>query len=453
MKYDKLAFSPLFEKTIVRFISEFNSDLNPSRVCSALSKALNRNVSTQSPGLYNINLSRGKDGVYRVETAFMTYRDSRLTILNLFKWIERNGLTDKMHNFYVDIKFVDSERGPFKGTLFNSGVTIDKIDKLKMILDFDESKVYDAFPSRRYGFNSKSISRFEPNQKFIPREDSPVDPKFYSIPDTSDKGINFETLNQGFLRLQYIGGKDYVKKPQEVLDTISEFCVSAWNSVVNSGYSKENIASFEKVVSRQRKVRESYLDYLIFNKNFPNIKFTVDLIDNPKTLYSYYQSLRDRLFDLLINIEFKGELEINYDSTLGSLQLRGGVLRCNNVFNIEFIDCEIEYGNLTSCDFYECKLTDALITTSNVYHGTEANRCKLINSFANRTTILNTCEVEGDNAVLNGEMNGGIFRNGSIGVHAVVSKDTIVIEYRELKPGYFVAGDKVIIPTKKFNIT
>jgi hypothetical protein len=49
-------------------------------------------------------------------------------------------------------------------------------------------------------------------------------------------------------------------------------------------------------------------------------------------------------------------------------------------------------------------------------------------------------------------MNGGIFRNGSIGVHAKVSKDTIVIEYRELKPGYFVAGDKVIIPTKKFNI-
>jgi hypothetical protein len=27
----------------------------------------------------------------------------------------------------------------------------------------------------------------------------------------------------------------------------------------------------------------------------------------------------------------------------------------------------------------------------------------------------------------------------------------VVIEYKRLKPGYFVAGDKVIIPTKKYD--
>lgn len=452
MKYDKLAFSPLFEKTLVRFISEFNSDLSPSRVISDLSKELKRNVSNQPPGSYNINISRGKDGVYRIETAFMSYRDSRLTILSLFKWIERNGTTEKIHNMFVDIKFIDSEKGPFKGTLFNSGVTIDKIDKLKMILDFDESKIYDTFPSRRYGFNSKSITRFEPNQKFIPKEDSPVDPKFYSMPNTTDCGINFETLNQGFLRLQYIGGKDYIKKPQEILDIISEFAVSAWNSVVNSGYSKENLASFEKIVGRQAKVRESYLDYQLFVKNYPGIKFTVDLIDNPKTLYSYYQNLRDRIYDLLINIEFKGEFELNYDTALAAIQLKDAKLKCNVISNTEFINCEIEYGNLTNCDLYSCEVKDAILKGCNLFLETTADRCKLIDSFVNRTGELNNSEFEGHNGVLNGDMNGGIFRSGSIGVHAKVSKDTLVIEYRDLKPGYFVAGDKVIIPTKKFNI-
>ena len=452
MKYDKLAFSPLFEKTLVRFISEFNSDLSPSRVISDLSKELKRNVSNQPPGSYNINISRGKDGVYRIETAFMSYRDSRLTILSLFKWIERNGTTEKIHNMFVDIKFIDSEKGPFKGTLFNSGVTIDKIDKLKMILDFNESKVYDTFPSRRYGFNSKSITRFEPNQKFIPKEDSPVDPKFYSMPNTTDCGINFETLNQGFLRLQYIGGKDYIKKPQEILDIISEFAVSAWNSVVNSGYSKENLASFEKIVGRQAKVRESYLDYQLFVKNYPGIKFTVDLIDNPKTLYSYYQNLRDRIYDLLINIEFKGEFELNYDTALAAIQLKDAKLKCNVISNTEFINCEIEYGNLTNCDLYSCEVKDAILKGCNLFLETTADRCKLIDSFVNRTGELNNSEFEGHNGVLNGDMNGGIFRSGSIGVHAKVSKDTLVIEYRDLKPGYFVDGDKVIIPTKKFNI-
>lgn len=451
MKYDKLEFSPLFEKTLVRFISEFNSEMSPSRVLSELTKVLKKKVSKDAPNSYNLNISRGEDGVYRLETPFMMYRDLRLLSLSLFKWIERNGETDKRNNFFVDIKFLDSESGPFKGTLFYRGVTVEKIDKLKMILDFDESKVYDAFPSRRYGFISKSVSRFEPNQKFIPKEDSPVDPKFYGIPDTSDCGINFETLNHGFLRLQYIGGKEYEKKPQEILDIIAEFCVSAWNCTYHSGYSKENITSFERIVSRHQKVRESYIDYLVFERNYPNIKLTVDLLDTPKTLYALYPQIRDRIYDILINLEYKGELEINYDTSLSTLQLRGGKLKCGSLSNMDLISCEIEYGTFTNCDLYDCTIKDSILKTCNLFMDTITERSKLINSFANRTTILNNSEFEGDNGVVNGVMNGGIFRNGSIGMHAEVSKDTIVIEYKKLKVGYLVAGDKIIIPTKKYN--
>jgi uncharacterized protein YjbI with pentapeptide repeats len=425
--------------------------MKPSRVLSELSKELKKKVSNQPAGSYNINITRGSDGVFRIETAFMLYRDSRLLILSLFKWLERNGSTEKNHNMYVDIKFLDAEEGPFKGTLFNRGTSIEKIDKLKMILDFDESKVYDAFPSRRYGFNSRSVSRFEPNQKFIPKEDSPVDPKFYSIPDTTNCGINFETLNQGFLRLQYIGGKDYIKRPQEVLEILSEFSVSAWNCTINPGYSKDNITSFEKIVFRHNKIRESYLDYAIFKKNFPSIKLTVDLIENPKTVYTFYQSIRDRIYELLTNIEFKEELEMNYDTTLGVLQLRGGKLRGNVLRGIDFVNCEIEFGTFESCDFYNCEIKDATIMRSNLFLDSIIHRSRLIDSVCNRTIELHGCEFDGANGVLNGKMEGGIFRGGGIGVHAEVSKDTIVIEYRKLKPGYMVAGDQVLIPLKKYD--
>jgi hypothetical protein len=47
-------------------------------------------------------------------------------------------------------------------------------------------------------------------------------------------------------------------------------------------------------------------------------------------------------------------------------------------------------------------------------------------------------------------MNGGVFYKGKLGIYAEISKDTKVIEYERLKPGYFVAGDTVIIPTKKY---
>lgn len=451
MKYDKLAFSPLFEKTLVRFISEFNSEMSPSGVMKELSKELKRKVSTAPAGSYNVNISRKDDGTYCVETAFGTYRDSRLLILSLFKWIERNGETDKRSNFYLDIKFIDSEAGPFKGTLFFSGLTIEKIDKLKMILAFDESKVYDTFPSRRYGFNSKSVSRFEANQRFIPKESSPSDPNLYSIPNTEDCGINFEMLNHGFLRLQYIGGQDYVKKPQEILDIISEFCVTAWDCTVNPGYSRENITSFEKIVNRNKKIRESYLDYSVFKKNYPNIKLTIDLLDNEKTIEIFYEKIRDRIYDLLNNIEYKEDLELNYDTTLSTLQLRGGKVKASNISGIDFVKVEIEFGNFTLCDFYDCSIKDSRLINCNLFLDSIADRCKLIDSVANRTTSLNNCEFEGTNGVLNGEMKSGIFRNGGIGMHADISKDCVVIEYKRLKPGYFVAGDKVIIPTKKYD--
>lgn len=449
MKFDKLQFSPLFEKTLVRFISEFDSEMKPSSVLSELSKELKRKVSNQPPGPYNIHISRDEIGTYRIETAFSLYRDARLTILSLFKWIERNGSTEKNHNMFIDIKLIDSEQGPFKGTLFNRGITIDKIDKLKMILDFDESKVYNAFPSRRYGFISKSVARFEPTQKFIPKEDSPVDPKFYNIPDTSECGINFETLNQGFLRLQYIGGKDYEKKPTEVLDILSEFCVSAWNCTVNSGYSKENITSFEKLVMKQAKIRESYLDFALFQKNFPNIKLTVDLMDNPKTLYTYYQNLRDRLYDLMINMQIKGEAEINYDTTLSTLQIRDAKIRATSVKNIDIVGCEVEFGTFENCDFYNCEIKDVTLSKCNLFLDTVIHRSRLTDSVCNRTVELNDCEFGGANGAMSGKMNGGVFRNGGIGIHADISKETVVIEYRSLNPGYMVAGDKVLIPTKK----
>jgi hypothetical protein len=452
LKFDSLSYSPLFEKTLVRVISEFNSDMAPSNVLRELSKTLKRKVSTETAGSYNVNLSRGDDGVYRIETAFLTYRDSRLLCINLLSWIERNGFTEKNDNLFVDIKFLDSEKGPFKGTLFFKGISIQKIDKLKFILEFDEEKVYKAFPSRRYGFNTKSISNFEINQKFIPKEDNVVDPKFYSVPDTKECGINFELLAEGFLRMQYIGGKEYEKKPQEILDLISEFCVISWEATFRPQYTKENILQFEKIVLKQNKIRESYLDYALFKQKFDKILFTVDLVEDPKTLEYYYSILRDRIYDFLISTKIKGnELEMNYDTSLSVIQIRDGEIKSNGTIkNIEFVNCKIQFGNYSGCTFYDCDISDARLIECNIYLESIISRCLFINSMANRTIELNNTDIDGPNSVINGKVVAGIIRRAKLGVHAEISKETIVIEYERLRPGYFVAGDTVIIPTKKY---
>lgn len=452
MKPNNLSYSPLYENTLVRVISEFTTEMTPSSVLKELTKVLKRKVSKDAPGAYNISISQDAAGYYRLETGFLTYRDARLITISLFSWVEKFGMADKNHNFFYDIKFVDAEAGPFKGTLFFKGISIQKIDKLKFILEFDEEKVYKVFPSRRYGFNTKSILRFDINQRFIPREASIVDPKFYSVPNTIESGVNFELLSQGFLRLQYIGGQDYVKKPQEVLDILNDFCLCAWEAASNPKFTKDNIAKFEKIVQKQNKVREAYIDYSVFKKNYPDITFTVDLNEDHRTLDYYYSIIKDRIFDLLSSSKFSGnEFFLNYDSNISALQVKEAKINCQgNISNVEFVNCEIKFGNFKLCDFYDCKVEDARVTQSNFYLDSDIIRCLFIDSFANRTTILDNTEVLGVNSVVNGKVEKGIIRSGKIGEHAEISKGTIVLQYSNLKSGYFVVGDKIIIPSKKF---
>jgi hypothetical protein len=452
MNFDSLSLSPLFEKSLVRIIAEFESSKAFNSVASDLSKDLKRRVSKDLPGDYNVQLIKRDGGKFELKTSFLLYRDSRLLIISLLKWIERNGSTDKNHNFLIDLKFTDAIKGPFKGTLFNTATKIENIDKLKFILEFDESKVYDIFPSRRNWYTCQSIQRFDPIQKFAPKPNQEIDPRSYNIEAGSSCGVNFETLNEGFLRMQYIGGTKYYEKAKEILEILNEFCVTSWNCTVNKGFSKENISKFEKLIQRTHHIRESYLDYALFKRNFPKINFTVDLLDNKKLLETYYNTLRDRIYDLLINIEFDKGFDLNYDTTFCIFQIKDAELKIQKVNKIDFVNSKITFGILEKCDFYDCEIMDAVLSECNLFKYTKADRCRLFNSVCNRTSELNQTSVEGTNGVMNGKMKGGTFFNGKIGLFGDMSSETKIIEYQKIKSGYFVAGDQIIIPSKKYNI-
>lgn len=450
MNFDSLTLSPLFEKSLLKITAEFGSTKTPGSVASDLSKELKRRVSKDAPGGYNIQLTQSESGTYRLTTTFLLFRDMKLLVISLFKWIERNGLTDKAHNFIVDLKFSDAVEGPFKGTLFNTATKIENLDKLKFILEFDEAKVYDIFPSRRNWYDCQSIQRFDPVQKFMPKKDQFVDPKMYSVESGSNRGINFETLMDGYLRMQYIGGSKYHEKAKDVIDILNEFCVVSWNCTVNKGFSSENITKFEKLIQKTNQIRESYLDYALFKKNFPKVNFTVDLLNNDKVLETYYNILRDRLYEFFINVEFEKEFDLNYDTAMCTIQIRDAELKIQKAQKIDFVNCKLDFGILEKCDFYDTEITDAVLSECNLFRHTKASRCRLINSVSNRTSEIIQSDFQGTNGVLNGKMEGGTFYDGKIGLFGDVSGTTKVIEYQKIKSGYFVVGDQIIIPSKKF---
>ena len=451
MNYNSHTLSTLFDKSLIRISADFGSRKDPRSVCSDLTKELKTKVSSNDPGAYNFQLTRGDDGVYSFITPFMLYRDSRLVIISLFKWIERSGVTNRNNNLFIDLKFIDTISGPFKGSLFNTSTKIDNIDKLRFILEFDEEAVYNRFPSRKSGIYSNTILNLEPRQKFIPKENSNIDPSLYVMPNTSNSGINFERLNHGFLRMQYLGGEGYQKKIEEVLEIINQFCVTSWDCVINKNFTRNNILKFEKVIEKKKKVRESYLDYELFKANFPKINLSIDLVYVDKTIAAYYPTLRDKLYDILNNMTFKGGIDINYDTTLAKFQMKeGDITNTKSLDNIEFVMCKCKNGTYTNCDFYDTIIDEATLEVCNLYLHSKADKCNINNSFINRTAEIINCDFGGMNGVLNGKMEGGIFRTGKIGNHSKISNNTDVIEYQQLKAGFLVSGDKVIVPTKKY---
>jgi len=433
MNTNLLFLSPSYESSYIRIISQFDSSLSLARISRELSKLSKVKVSANSPSLYNAQITKKESGVYVIETPFFLYRDSRLFVISLIKWIERNGSTKNNHNLFVDLK-VDN--------LF--------VDKIKFILYFDEPITYKRFPNNRSGLTSKSIRKFIPVQKFIPNT-ALHNPINYNIPDTSNSGINFENLEDGYIRLQYIGGLDYDKKIKEILSTITEFVDSFENSINNDEFNQEKLDLFKKLIKKTEKPRESYANYETWKSNYANVILTIDLINNTNLIKAYYPNLRDRLFDIFSNIEYKGNsLEINYDSSLSIFQIRDAKINSAKLNNIEFVDCEINNGQFLRCDFYECNINKSSLDQCNLYNDSKIEYSLLINSFANRTNELINTDVDGVNSVVNCKMTGGIFKIGKLGKFAELSKDTVVIRYGKLKTGFIVAGDKVIVPTKKY---
>jgi len=450
MDYNSLNFTPLFEKSLVRVTAEFHSDKSNSAALETLSKDLKRKVTPSDPSSMSFQLKRDESGKFTFSTGFLLYRDARLTLIDLFKWMERNSKTERTDNLYLDLKFIDVISGPFKGTLFNTSTKIDSIDKIKFALGFDEDAVYKVFPSRKNGFNSQTIRNFTPQQKFLIKTKY-IDPTSYDIPNTLNSGVNFETLNDGYVRLQYVGGTKYEEKSNEILTILNQFTITAWDSVINKTYTKDNLDKFVSMLSRTKGAREAYLDYDLFVKNFPKVKFTVDLLGDKKILESYYGILKDRVYEIFSNITIEGDCDLNYDTLLCTFQIRSAKFRANKLIKIDFIDCEIASGSFELCDFYDCRLIDSSLNYCNLFLHSIVDRSNITDSFANRTVQLKNCEIDGTNTVINCDVSGGLIKKCKVGEHASIAKDVVVIEYSPIKSGYFVAGDRVIIPTKKFN--
>jgi hypothetical protein len=196
------------------------------------------------------------------------------------------------------------------------------------------------------------------------------------------------------------------------------------------------------MMGKQEKIYKSFIKYGEFKQHFPDVEVSIDMIKDDQTLSAVWGNLRTKLFDLIITGGLtKGKF--NYDTDLGRFQLRDTKLTNVKVYDIEFIDCELQ-GVIGRSWFYSCDIKNSRLDSCYAMKENTFDFCKIADTPLHITNICNDCFIENKRHVINCEVNSGVIRNGEIGKLAKISKETMIVELIEPSesPGSFKEEDK-----------
>lgn len=365
------------------------------------------------------DMSGGK-GLIELVTGPIPYRNARIMVIKMLKWISENGYTSDKASIHINLSF-DKK-------YLEDPSLISKINVLKFILDFDEQQVYRLFPNREKSAYAKSIKWVMPKWDAYHFDPSQIASNNFKFADTKYYGINFSKKEKNYLEFRYLGGANYEEKAEQILYLTERFLQQMWNAANDSRFTPENKIELQKILNKNRPVMEMLKDYSKLSEHWPKIKILVDLQDTPILIRVQWERFKTRVMDLIVNGSMT-EGTINYDSDYGAVQVKGGKFPTVYLLeNFEFIDCELA-GNLTNCSFYDCDISGSAVMWSSLYRGTKIKDSKVESSYTHGSCELTNCYVAGRDTMFKGKMVGGIFREGFItndtrfdGTEVVVSK-------------------------------
>lgn len=366
----------------------------------------------------------GGTGMIELVTGPLPFVEAKLIMAKTLKWIRENGSTNERCSIHVNLAFDGKKLGPI--------TNMTKLDIGKFVLNFDEDRVYEAFPNRKDSVYAKSIKFIVPLSGMT--QSSPGKNIWRNYAFVNDKyyGINFTKIPKGYIEFRYLGGKDYEKKYSTILSMTEHFITSLYETLVNPNYTEDDLKLLDSVLEKHRHVIESYKTYKAFKEKFPDIHLMIDLKTEDQIVEMFYPRIREKIFELLTKADMKEGL-INYDADSGRIQIKDAkLMRCFEVKGIDIVDSVIQ-GNIINCDIFGCDLKNSSVFESNLFGATVVEDCKIEESYVSKNVICEDSYVFGKRGVFSGEMVGGIFRQGRATDFARFSKDTEVIEIEKIK--------------------
>lgn len=439
----------ILKAAIVGFEFEFFSDLSRKECASSISKELRKRVVARdayhskqlaTPDVWKIEPDTSGGGkMHELVTGPMPYYEAIACLPKILSWIGQNGWTDE--RCAVQLNF------SFDGFKIKTRDKLEHLNRLKFVLGFDEQYVYERFPKRKNSIYARSINSIYPINKFVFTDDFLyINPENYELPYDKYYGVNFQKLQQGYLELRYCGGRGYEKKYSQIMDILSYAIVFTHGVLENNHlYSDADVRMLRMAMREHKKVVNSFSDLKSFFLNYPNIKLSVDLKGDYQVVSTFYVTVREKLFDLIIRGGMKSGY-VNYDADVGRYQVKDAwMMKAFPLQGFEVFDSRIQ-GNISNCSLYRCEVSNSHIVDCHIYGG-EVRNTKLINCPTESGTLLKNCYIDARKNTINGEIVGSIIRSGYLGPFSEVSNDTEVVRSTatgEKDKKEFAASDGVV---------
>ena len=438
----------VLKKAILGFEFEFYTDRSYYKLLELLNRELapikvhgkRKYHSDMEVDEYNFKIEpdlSGGPNMVELITGPMPYSNAKLTLLKCLSILQKYAKTDDKTSIHINISF-DKDL---------TDKTLDKLNKLKVILNVDEDLVYKYFPTRKNNFYSKSVKKLIPFKGYDYVNDAiNILINNIQLPDTKYYGINIKEAYNGRLEFRYIGDKDYQFKTREIMELMDYFITLTWNSI-DVELDDDDILKLRLFLEENINNFKNFTRLENFIAEFPTIQLEVDKDDSFVTVKTYYSNIYTKIYDIVKNVYNLNNCILNWDTTNKKLEIVDGDFQTIfDLSNISIIDSNANGGTYNDCTFINCEVKNAHLHNCTMV-SCEVYNCKMENTNVDQTSMLKNCYFYG--GLLNGDFVSGVFRSGKIGDFGKIGDDVRIVT--DMDSYFNTSIDQEATPTKKMS--
>lgn len=340
--------------------------------------------------------------IYKLTSSLYSYELIRNKIIKLLNWVKEKCWSKDDCVFSINI-LPNKNKYQFNTQIMN-------ITNINVCLNFIEDEIYSKFPKLKKSKFSKPIkNKIYPKKEFISQDAvSIINIDNFDFPNDSTFIVNFDKLKHNIFCVN-LGGEDYSKDTKKILNLFDDILNNLLDMIQNGLMFQGNQEKLNKILSSNKKTIETFSNFNKFKSNYKRIKLKIDLIENDEMIKTYYQLIRDSIFQLLVHGKDK-EFQINYDRDISKIQVKD--LEIDNVYKfkeIQFITSKFENCYFENCYFYSCEFENCEFNNCQFLQGNKTNNSKIEMFTSNLNNDFSGCFIQSSDSIETGHFKKCIF--------------------------------------------